>query len=38
MPLSFATLTQYEDGLNVEVAYKPQRLTNTLGEVLVKKT
>ena len=36
MPLSFATLTQYEDGLNVEVAYKPQRLTNTLGEVLAK--
>ena len=36
LPLAFATLTQYEDGLNVEVAYKPQRLTNTLGEVLAK--
>lgn len=32
-PLHFATMTQYEEGLNVEVVYKPQYLKNTLGEV-----
>ena len=32
--LAFATMTQYEKGLNVEIAYKPQTLTNTFGEVL----
>ncbi len=32
-PLQFATLTQYEENLAVEVAYKPQYLKNTLGEV-----
>lgn len=36
LKLAFATMTQYELGLNVEVAYKPQTLTNTLGEVLHK--
>lgn len=34
MPLTFATMTQYEKGLDVEIAYKPQVLKNTLGEVL----
>ncbi len=32
-PLHFATLTQYEENLAVKVAYKPQYLKNTLGEV-----
>ncbi|CUH94345.1 2,3-bisphosphoglycerate-independent phosphoglycerate mutase [Propionispora sp. 2/2-37] len=32
-PLYFATMTQYDETLNVEVAYKPQVLKNTLGEV-----
>ena len=27
-------MTQYEKGLNVEIAYNPQTLTNTFGEVL----
>lgn len=36
LSLAFATMTQYELGLNVEVAYRPQVLTNTLGEVLHK--
>lgn len=34
LKLAFATMTQYEKGLNVLIAYKPQTLTNTLGEVL----
>lgn len=34
MKLAFATMTQYEKGLDVEIAYQPQTLTNTLGEVL----
>lgn len=34
--LAFATMTQYEKGLDVEIAYQPQTLTNTLGEVLYK--
>ncbi len=32
----YVTMTQYEAGLNVSVAYKPQELTNTLGEVIEK--
>lgn len=32
-PLYFATMTQYDETLDVEVAYKPQVLENTLGEV-----
>jgi 2,3-bisphosphoglycerate-independent phosphoglycerate mutase len=36
MAIKMATMTQYEEGLNVEVAYKPQQLNNTLGEVLEK--
>lgn len=32
--LYFATMTQYEESLDVEVAYRPQYLTNTLGEVI----
>lgn len=33
MPLAFATMTQYEETLDVAVAYPPQYLKNTLGEV-----
>ena len=32
--LSFATMTQYEEGLNVEVAYPPETIENTLGQVI----
>lgn len=32
-PLSFATMTQYEENLPVSVAYTPQYLKNTLGSV-----
>lgn len=35
-PLYFATMTQYEESLEVEVAYRPQYLVNTLGEVVSK--
>lgn len=34
MKLYFATMTQYEETLTVEVAYRPQYLKNTLGEVI----
>ncbi|AFZ45284.1 phosphoglycerate mutase [Halothece sp. PCC 7418] len=33
-PLHFATFTQYDASLPVEVAFKPQNLTNILGEVI----
>lgn len=33
IPLHFATMTQYDETLDVQVAYKPQYLKNTLGEV-----
>ena len=33
-PLHFATFTQYEANLPVEVAFKPQNLKNILGEVI----
>lgn len=36
MELAFATMTQYEKGLSVRVAYEPQTLRNTLGQVLEK--
>ncbi|EAX46941.1 phosphoglycerate mutase, 2,3-bisphosphoglycerate-independent [Thermosinus carboxydivorans Nor1] len=35
-PLHFATMTQYDETLAVPVAYAPQFLTNTLGEVISK--
>jgi len=35
-PLHFATLTQYDETLPVAVAYTPQYLKNTLGEVFEK--
>ncbi len=35
-PLHFATLTQYDETLPVKVAYAPQVLKNTLGEVIEK--
>ena len=34
LKVSFATMTQYEKGMDVEIAYKPQVLENTLGDVL----
>lgn len=34
--LPFVTMTQYEKGMNVEIAYAPEKLTNTLGEVVSK--
>ncbi|WP_407398553.1 2,3-bisphosphoglycerate-independent phosphoglycerate mutase [Anaerovibrio sp.] len=36
LKLSFVTMTQYEEGLNVKVAYPPESITNTLGEVIAK--
>ena len=35
-PLHFVTFTQYDPTLAVEVAFKPQNLTNILGEVIAK--
>ncbi|EGO63714.1 2,3-bisphosphoglycerate-independent phosphoglycerate mutase [Acetonema longum] len=32
-PVHFATMTQYDETLDVPVAYKPQLLKNTLGEI-----
>ncbi|MEG6584913.1 2,3-bisphosphoglycerate-independent phosphoglycerate mutase [Dendrosporobacter sp. 1207_IL3150] len=37
MPLHFATMTQYDETLDVSVAYKPQYLKNTLGEIFAEK-
>ena len=34
--LSFTTMTQYEKGLNVRIAYPPQSIVHTLGEVISK--
>lgn len=34
--LSFATMTQYEEGMNAEVAYPPESIENTLGQVIAK--
>ena len=36
LKIPFATMTQYEKGMNVEIAYKPESLTNTLGEYISK--
>ena len=36
LKIPFATMTQYEKGMNVEIAYKPEFLTNTLGEYVSK--
>jgi 2,3-bisphosphoglycerate-independent phosphoglycerate mutase len=36
-PLTFATMTQYDPNLKVEVAYTPMSLTNILGEVISKR-
>lgn len=33
-PLNFVTFTQYDPNVAVEVAFKPQNLTNILGEVI----
>ena len=35
-PLHFVTFTQYDPNAPVEVAFKPQNLTNILGEVIAK--
>ncbi|ERN42606.1 2,3-bisphosphoglycerate-independent phosphoglycerate mutase [Rubidibacter lacunae KORDI 51-2] len=37
-PLSFATFTQYDATLPVEVAFKPQNLTKILGEVIAERS
>ncbi|MBR3748087.1 MAG: 2,3-bisphosphoglycerate-independent phosphoglycerate mutase, partial [Selenomonadaceae bacterium] len=34
--IPFATMTQYEEGLNVDVAYPPESVTNGLGETISK--
>lgn len=34
--IPFATMTQYEKGMNAEIAYKPEALSNTLGEYVSK--
>ncbi|MDF2636401.1 MAG: 2,3-bisphosphoglycerate-independent phosphoglycerate mutase [Pelosinus sp.] len=34
LPINFASMTQYDETVVVPVAYKPQLLKNTLGEVL----
>ena len=36
LKIPFVTMTQYEKGMNVEIAYKPEALTNTLGEYVSK--
>ena len=36
LKLAFAIMTQYEKGINAQIAYKPEKLTNTLGEVICK--
>jgi 2,3-bisphosphoglycerate-independent phosphoglycerate mutase len=36
-PLHLVTFTQYDPSLTVEVAFKPQNLTNILGEVIANK-
>lgn len=36
-PLKFVTFTQYDANVPVEVAFKPQNLTNILGEVIANK-
>ena len=36
LKIPFATMTQYEKGMNVEISYKPEFLTNTLGEYVSK--
>ncbi len=37
LKLSFTTMTQYEKGMNVNIAYPPQSIKNTLGEVISEK-
>lgn len=36
LKLSYTTMTQYEKGLNVNIAYPPESITNTLGETIAK--
>ena len=33
---AFATMTQYEEGMNVKIAYPPQSIANTLGQTIEK--
>ena len=33
---AFATMTQFEEGLNVKVAFPPESINNTLGEIISK--
>lgn len=37
LKLSFTTMTQYEKGMNVNIAYPPQSIENTLGQVISEK-
>lgn len=34
LKLSFTTMTQYEAGMNVKIAYPPESIKNTLGEII----
>jgi len=36
LKVDFVTMTQYEEGMNVKVAYTPQTIANTLGETIQK--
>ena len=36
LKLSYTTMTQYEKGLNVNIAYPPESINNTLGETIAK--
>ena len=34
LDLAFTTMTQYEEGMNVEIAYPPESIKNTLGSII----
>ncbi|WP_196594521.1 2,3-bisphosphoglycerate-independent phosphoglycerate mutase [Pectinatus sottacetonis] len=36
LKLAFTTMTQYEQGINANIAYAPEKIVNTLGEVICK--
>ena len=37
LDLAFTTMTQYEEGMNVEIAYPPESIKNTLGSIIEQK-
>ena len=37
LDLAFTTMTQYEEGMNVEIAYPPETIKNTLGSIIEQK-